>query len=130
MPHVPGRDKLAFLEAHHLTAPGRSHQQIGLSAEKSRNLQDVQYLGGRSDLGHLMHIGNHRHTKIPADIGQDPQPLVQAGATEGIERGPIGLVERGLEHIGDAQPGADLRKTRSNLATQVSRLNDARPADQ
>ena len=44
--HVPGGHELAFLDIDRLAGSGCGHQQVGLAAEKGRDLQDVQYPGG------------------------------------------------------------------------------------
>ena len=68
---IPGGEKLAFFHVDGLAGGRRRGQQIGLTAEKSRYLEYVEHPRGTLHLVHFMHVGEHRHTRLPSYVGQD-----------------------------------------------------------
>src|SRR5205085_8241610 len=59
--HVPRREELALLHVDDAAGFGRGLEQIGLPAQKRRDLQDIDHVS--SDLGfrRRMHISRHRN---------------------------------------------------------------------
>ena len=47
----------------------------------------------------LVYVGDHRHVRGPADLGEPIQPLLDTRAAKARDRGPVGLIEGGLEDI-------------------------------
>ena len=58
--------------------------EVGLPREEGRGLEHVDHLGDRRDLGNVVDVGQDRHAERIADLGEDPQPLVHAGAAEAL----------------------------------------------
>ena len=54
--HIPRRQELPFLDVHWLPSTGRGEEEIGLAAEKCRDLDDVQDFGRRADLLDLVYV--------------------------------------------------------------------------
>src|SRR5205085_3202888 len=65
---VGGRQKLSFLDVDRLSGFRRSDDQISLSREKGRNLQNIDDLGNSLDLRDLVHVRQHRHTQLFLDV--------------------------------------------------------------
>ncbi len=76
-----------------------STREIGLTAEKSRNLKDVGRFGGLPSLTGLVNVGEHRESGIANGL-QDPQPFFQSRTAVGARTRPIRLIERSLENEG------------------------------
>src|SRR3546814_7970977 len=70
MLHVPRGQELALLDVH--GAPGfrRGQQQVGLSAQKCRDLQDIDRLGHRIALPWFVDVGDDRATISFANFRQ------------------------------------------------------------
>ena len=76
--HVPRRQELALFDVDRLAGRARRQQQIGLAAEKSRDLQDIDDFGHRRALFAFVHIGQHRQPGRLAHFGEDRQPRFRA----------------------------------------------------
>ncbi len=107
MLHVARRHELALLDVHRLAAGRDRLDQVGLPCEKGRGLEHVDDFGDGLHLSDLMHVGQHRHVELAADLGENLEPLVEAGATERAARAAVRLVERAFEDDQNAQPLAD-----------------------
>ena len=127
--HVPGRQKLALLDVDHLAGRRRGQQQIGLPAQKRRDLQHVDRLRGDRALLRLMHVGQHRQLQRVADFGKHRQRVSQADAARGAGAGAVGLVERSLEHQANAEPRRDLLERARHLQRMRPAFELARPGD-
>jgi hypothetical protein len=55
---------LAFLDVHNPFAHGSGYDQIGLAAEKCRNLKNVSHFGNLRDIGSLVDIGQHGYVNF------------------------------------------------------------------
>ncbi len=69
--HVPRRHELPFLYIDHSAGPCSSKKQIGLSAEKGGDLQDVAYLTCSRCLFGGVDVGEHRNAKLFFDPAED-----------------------------------------------------------
>ncbi len=67
----------------------------------------------------LMYVGDNRHIEGALDLLEDPEPLFHPRTTEGVHRGAVGLVEAGLEHVGNAQLASDLDIGLTDLHGQI-----------
>ena len=89
--HVPRRKELTLLHVQCTAGLGRSHEQVGLTAQERGDLQYIHILRHlRAVLG-LMHIGQHRHPVLALDLGQ-PIQAFDAGPTRSADGRAIGLV--------------------------------------
>jgi hypothetical protein len=91
---VERREELPLLEVDDAAGFRRGDDQIGLSGEKRRNLQDVGHFRRAFRLPGLMDVGEHRHAQLPGDRAEDLDAVVDARTAERFQRGPVGLVER------------------------------------
>src|SRR5690606_24643919 len=72
----------------------------------------------------------HRDAELALDLLQHLQPFFHARAAEAGDRGPVGLVEAGLEDEGDAERAGDLLELAGGVELQLHRLDDARSGNQ
>ena len=132
--HVPRRQELALFHIHHLGAAGHCLggrlQQVGLPAQKRRDLQHVHRLGGSGGLVALVDVGEHLHPEALAHLRQDRQTLLGARPAERLAGAAVGLVEAGLEHVLHPQPPAQVAHLLGHLQHQVAVLDHARAGDQ
>ena len=82
---------------------GQPSNKVSLAGQEGGKLDDVGNLGHGRGLKRFVHVGQYRHAKTRLYGCQDFQPALQAGAAERRDRGSVGLVERGLEHIGNTK---------------------------
>ncbi len=128
--HVGARKELRFLDIDGFAGLRRGHQQIGLPAEESGNLQHVDHLAGRFGLPGLVDVGEELQPPFGAHVGEHLQPLVDAGTAERPERRAVGLVERSLEDDAGAQTAVDGRQAFGDRVEQLGRLDDAGTGDE
>jgi len=97
VPHVARGHELTFLHVDGAAGLGGGHEQIGLTGEERRNLQQLANVGhGCGLVGHV-DVGRNGQPDRVADLFQDSQPFFHSRAAKSIEAGAIRLVERGLE---------------------------------
>ena len=65
-----GETNWPFLIFTALAGLGRRDQQVCLAAEKGRDLENIEHFGGPFNLGHVMHIGDHRQHRFPPGYEQ------------------------------------------------------------
>ncbi|MNQ88938.1 hypothetical protein D3C85_1042280 [compost metagenome] len=128
--HFLGGEELGLLDIDHRAGLGHGHHQVGLPREEGRQLDDVAHIRHRLRLLRFVHVGDQRHAEGLLDLFEDLHALLQAGATEGADRGAVGLVEAGLEHEGNTQLVGDPHILFAGAHGQVARLDDVDPAEQ
>ena len=127
---VSGRQELSLLDVDRPPRGGRRDDQIGLTAEESGNLQEVQNLRRRPHLPGFMHVGRDGDTQLAADSPQDLQAAVESRAPKGANGSPVGLVVGRLEDEGDVQSGRDLPETGGHSQGVIFTFDDARTGDE
>ena len=105
--HVPGRDELAFFDVDGAAGAAGGDEQVGLAAQKRRNLEDVCTLGRDFTVRRLVHIGENWKAGGFGKAAQDGCAFDQARAAKTRYRGAIGLVVRGFEDVREFQIGRD-----------------------
>ena len=80
--HVMRREKLALLDVDRNPSARHGANEIGLAAQKSWGLKHVADCRSGPDLLHFMHVGDHRHTDLGPNVGEDPQALIDAQSPE------------------------------------------------
>ena len=80
--HVPRRDELALLDIHCAFAHSCGNDQVGLAAEKCRNLQHICDLRDLGDVRGFVHVGEHRNVYFIFNFLQNAQPFNQPRARE------------------------------------------------
>ena len=85
MLHFLGCQELGFLDVDDRTGFGHGHHQVSLATQESRQLYDVADFRRRGSLAGLVHVRDDRYAILALDISQDLQPLVEAGAAEGVD---------------------------------------------
>ena len=130
MLHVTRGQKLPFLDVDRLAASSHSVDEIGLPTKKSRRLQNIDHRSNRSDIGFIMHVGQHRHADLATHFVKDFQPRITPRPARRFAGAAIGLVVRGLENVGKFQPGADFLHLPGHFQTQFERFGGTRPGDQ
>ena len=111
MLHVARGHKLPLLHVHR-PAGGRGGQQdVGLPAEKRRNLEQVADLPGGGGLVRQMHVGRHRQAgRLPDPIEHGRDMLQNALQDVHIDNRLVGLRALPAEDVQQAVPDRDLLK--------------------
>jgi hypothetical protein len=91
--HFRRRKELPLLDVHYFAGLGCGDQQIGLPAKERGDLQDIDNLARFRRLLVRMDIGEHGKAQLILDLLQNRQPLLDAGATIGLDRRPVRFVE-------------------------------------
>ena len=129
MLHVARGHKLPLLHVHR-PAGGRGGQQdVGLPAEKRRNLEQVADLPGGGGLVRQMHVGRHRQAGRLPDPIEHGEAFVDAWATEGADTRPVRLVVRGLENHLNRQSLGEFDQVVRDLEAPFEALDHAGPGD-
>src|SRR3546814_3728547 len=93
MLHVPRGQELALLDVYGATGFRRGQQQVGLSAQKCRDLQDIDRLGHRIALPWFVDVGNDRATISFANFREYRQRRLQSDTARSADGGAIAFVE-------------------------------------
>ena len=122
--------ELAFLDIDRLARLRHGVDEVGLAAQKGRRLQHIDHRRHSGDVGFRVHIGEHRHTEIALDLGQDLEPLGHAGAAKAGAAGAVGLVVAALEDEGDAQGLGHLLELAGHVHLELGAFDHAGAGDQ
>lgn len=128
--HVRGRDELAFLDVDGSAGFSGGDEQVGLAAEKGRDLKDVYGFGGDFALGGLVHIGQHGEAGFAGEAGKNACALKEAGAAKAFDAGAVGFVVACFEDVRDAEVGGDALDGVGHGAHVRLALDDAGAGDQ
>ena len=82
------------------------------------------------DFVHRVHVGEHRHVDLPADLVEDAQALLHARTAKRRVRTAVGLVVRRLEDERNCERRADRLQLAGDIHLQLPRFDDARTGDQ
>ena len=122
-----GLQPLPLLHVDRFPGAARGDQQVGLAAEKRRDLEGIGHLGHGGGLLRLVDVGKHRQAARGPGPLERAQSFLHAGPTTRPEPGAVGLIEAGLETDRDAEialeagqrlghPWAARRRARSHRA--------------
>ena len=128
--HVAAREELCLLDVDDAARACGGYEQVGLAAEKGRNLEHVAHFAGGLGLPGLVNVGGDAQVMALAHVGEHLQAALQARPAERVERGAVGLVERGLEDDVGAQAAVDGRQARGYGVEQLGRLDDTGAGDE
>ena len=94
---VPRGQKLPLFDVDGLARPRRGLDQVGLAAQKCRNLEQINEIG--RDFGVLGRVNVRRDRSADgiAHLREHPASLHDTDSPERGSRGPVGLVVGGLE---------------------------------
>jgi hypothetical protein len=118
----PGLRNCGFLMLMTRPVLGQRHHQVGLARQESRQLQHVDDLRHRLALPGLVHVGDQGHAETRLHGLEDLQPFFQAGTAVAVDGAAVGLVEAGLEDVGDAELLGDGDVVLAGAQRQVERL--------
>ena len=90
-------------------------EQVRLTAQKGRDLQDVDDLGDRRTLTDFVHIRDDRQAELFADFSEHRQRTFEPYAALAGKRGAVGLVEGRLVDETEPQTPGDLLQRRGRF---------------
>ena len=109
--HFAGRKELSLLDVQStvmsLCGLGGCDDEIGLPAKECRDLDEVDGLCDCFRLFWRMDIGGGGDAKLLLDGGEVFEPLFDADASFGADRGAVGFIEAGFEDVGESNGLAD-----------------------
>src|SRR3546814_10698739 len=77
----------------------------------------------------FVHVGDQRYAELGLHGFENPQAFFEAGAAIGVDRRAVGLVETGLEDVGNAQFPGDTHVLCGGLQGDVFRFEDVDAAE-
>jgi hypothetical protein len=120
MLHVARRKELRFLEVDRPSRRGHRANEIGLTREKCRRLENIDHGRHLADLRGVVNIGEHRHAQLATHVGKDRKPALDSRTAERRARTAVGLVERGFVDERDAEPPGDFDQPASRVKGHVA----------
>ena len=123
--HVFRGHELPFFDEHRLPGTAAGERQVGLTAEKRGNLQDINNRPGSFRFFGGVYIGEHRNFVACAYIVQDFQSPLDSGPAEGIVALTVGFVIGGFEDISDAETAGDFFRPCADLICELLRFRNA-----
>jgi hypothetical protein len=115
------------------TAParlGRCHKQIGLPAEKGRDLQNIHDLGHFCALIGQMYVCEDRNVEPGTQLTENLKCLVEPDPTRTLQTGAVGLVERGFVDKPQTQLAGHFLQRRGHIDGVIAALHGAGPGNQ
>ncbi len=80
--HVPRRDELPLLDVDCAAALPRRYEQVGLAAEKGRDLKDVYCFGHAWNIGGFVDVSKHGNLHCLGDLAEDARTFFQPRVRE------------------------------------------------
>ena len=130
MGDIPGGKELPFFDIHCARLAGNLSDKVGLPAEKSGNLENVEITGCRIDLLKAMDVGKDRDIERFPDLFQNCKPPGQTGSPIAVARGPVRLVIGGFEDKRNPQFSGKILEVSGNLHGLLFALDDAGTGDE
>ncbi len=127
--HIAGCDELAFFYIHRAAGLPGGHQQVGLAAQESRDLQYVHAFGGNLAMRGFVHVGQHGEARGLGNGAQDARTFAQAGTAKAGDGGAVGLVVGSLKDVRHAEIGGNASDAFRHASGVGFGFNDARAAD-
>jgi hypothetical protein len=127
--HLGRREELALLDVDDFARLDGGGDEIGLAAEKSGDLEDVNDGSNGGHLGFGVDIGDDRQIKFGAESRKDVESFVHTEAAEGLVGGAVGFIVTGFEDIINAERAAGFFEGRGDLEAEVFTFDDARARD-
>src|SRR5215510_5718500 len=127
--HIVRRKELAFLDVDGAARAGDLNDQICLSRQECRNLQNICNFGGTPDLRDLVNVGKNDYTSLISHPAEYPQSLINARPAMRADRGAISFVVRRLEDVRNAESFRDRPDRVSHLERVRLTFDNARPGD-
>src|SRR5690606_14216055 len=128
--HVIRRDELTVLDVDHRARLRRGDDELGLHAEVSRDLKDVDDFGRGLRLRRIVDVREDRQLEFPLDLLEQAQAFLEPGPLVVIERAAVVLRERRLEDQRHGEVARDLLQPLGGPHHQGFILDDARARDQ
>ena len=95
--HFRRRHELSLLHIHRSTGGGSSDQQIGLTAEKRGDLQEVHDTRGSRSVRGIVNVGRDRHAEFFAYALEFREALFDAESALRVDARTIGFIETRFE---------------------------------
>ncbi len=127
--HARRRHPLPFLHVHRTAGATRGHEQVGLAAEKRRDLKHVRHFRGTRRLIRLVDVGQYRKAGRRPNSLERAEAFVQPRAARSRQAGPVGLVETRLEAHRHAPPAGVGGQHFADSRQHVARLHHAGTRD-
>src|SRR5581483_8347130 len=105
-------------------------QQVGLPAQKSRHLKEINGLCSGGALLRQMHVGCNRNIERLAQFGKNLQARLHSRSPWRPRPAAIRFVERRFENILNRQDRTDLLKFFGNSCAQVVAFGEAWPGNE
>ena len=128
--HVGRRDELTFFDVDGTAGFSCGYEQVSLTTEKRRNLEDIDGFGGDLAVGGLVDVSQDGEASIFGDAAENARALRQAGPAKTFHAGAVGLVVAGFEDERNAEIGSDALKGVRHGARMGFRLDDAGASDE
>ena len=119
-----------FLTLTGLPVRGRRDQEIGLAAEKGRDLQQIDGLGDGGAVLGRMHVGGDGKAGALSDLGEDGKRLFEPEPAGARGAGAVRLVERALVDEAELEPASDLLERLRRLQCMRAAFQHARSCNQ
>src|ERR1043165_407166 len=126
---VPGREELPLLDVDGAARLAGGDNQVRLTAEEGRDLQNVRDARGLFDLRNVVNVGGHGQARLLFDCAQRFESFADAWAAVGGVRRAVGLVVGSLEDVVESRVARPLPALARNHQRVLARLDDARAGD-
>jgi hypothetical protein len=104
--------------------------EISLSGEERRNLQNATHLSSGGGLRRFMNVGRHLKPGLLFDLGENFQTAVQPRTAKTVNARPIRFVKARLKNQSDAQIFSFLCQAFRDVENELFTLDDARASDE
>ncbi|CQL67656.1 Uncharacterised protein [Salmonella enterica subsp. enterica serovar Typhimurium str. DT104] len=101
--HLTRAYELRLFHVNHSAGFRHRFHQVGLARQKRRELNHVNHISNRLRLAGFMDVSDHFYAKCLLEFLEDFHPFFQTRPTVRVNRGTVGFIKRGLEHVRNTQ---------------------------
>ena len=127
---VPWRKELAFLHIDRAAGFRSGFKQVGLTAQKRGDLQQIDEFRGDIGLFGGVNVGRDRHAELLANFSKNPAALARSGSAKRTHRCAVGFVEGCFENEMDAGAIGDVLERARHVPGEGLRLERAGTEDE
>jgi len=128
--HRWSAEELSFLYVDDLSGLRGCDEQVGLAAEKGRDLEDIDAFCGGCGFVVGVDVGGSGYLVGNAYFLYEVQAAVVADAGEGARAGAVGFAVRGLKYIWDTEVAADVGYPVRHFHNELFAFDDAGAGDE
>ena len=122
--------ELTLFDVNGFAALGTGDDEVSLTAQEGRRLQDINNVGHLTHLLRRVHVRQNRNADLTANVIKNFEAFVNAGTSIAFRRRTVGFVKASLKNVVNPQFIAGLFHERGDFHHHFTTFDDTRTSNQ